>query len=90
MRQDFIHQQGGAICHPPCATTGAEAASLTAESDQFFIVARLTPYPEKAMLKPSTLQVFIKFFRYISWQEPALTGQLGLKLRPVFPYQLVK
>ena len=71
MRQNLIDQQSGTIRHPPCATTGAEATSLTAESDQFFIVARLTPYPEKAMLKSSTLQVFIKFFRYIGWQEPA-------------------
>lgn len=42
------------------------------------------------MLRPSTLQVFIKLFRYAGWQVSTLTGQLGLKLRPVFPCQLVK
>jgi len=67
-----------------------DAQERPAESDPFFIVARITSHSEKTVLQSATLQVLIKFFRYIGWQEPALTGQLSLELRPVFPNQLVK
>jgi len=51
MRQNFIHQQGGTVCHSSRTTTRAKTALLTAESDQFFFVAGFAPNPEKTVLK---------------------------------------
>jgi len=82
--EDAVRNTFRTLCNTTVADDGLV---LHANSVQ---VDRLAPHPEKAMLKPSALQVFIKFFRYIGWQEPALTGQLSLELRPVFPNQLVK
>jgi len=67
MRQDLIHQQGGAVCHSARTTTRTETAPLAAERDQFFFVAELASNPEKTILKPSALQVLIKFFCDVRW-----------------------
>ena len=61
MGQDFVHQQSSAVCHPLRPATGAETAAFAAERHQFFVMASLTANPQKAMLKPATFQVLIKF-----------------------------
>jgi len=55
MRQDLVHQQGGAVCHSARTTTRTETAPLTTKRDQFFIVTGLAPNPEKTIFKPSAL-----------------------------------
>jgi D-tyrosyl-tRNA(Tyr) deacylase len=47
-------------------------------------VASLTPNPEKTMLKPSALQVLIKFFNDVCWQVFAKNSQVHTrnKLKP--------
>jgi len=45
VRQDIVYQQGSTIRHSSCSTTRAETALLTAERQQFFIVAGLAPDP---------------------------------------------
>ena len=42
------------------------------------------------MFKSSTLQIFVKFFCNVGRQVSALTGQIGLKLRPVLLNDPVK
>jgi hypothetical protein len=61
MRQDFIHQQGGTICHSSRPTAGTKAASFTTERNELLVMTNLTSNPEEAMLKPSALQKFFKF-----------------------------
>ena len=45
MRQDFVYQQGSTVRHSSRPTTRAKTAPLTAERQQFFIVAGLAPDP---------------------------------------------
>ena len=90
MRQDFVYEQSGTVCHTPSPATWAESPLFTAERVQFFIMAGFTAYPQESVFKPSTLEVFIKLFRHICRQIPAMTGQFGLKHRPIFPHKLVK
>jgi hypothetical protein len=63
---------------------------LATERHQFFIVAGLTPNPEKAMLQPAALQVRLKFLCDVGWKIFFLAGQLGLELGPVLTDDLVK
>lgn len=42
------------------------------------------------MLKPFAFQVLIEFFNDVSRKVFAMAGQFRLKLRPVFPNELVK
>jgi len=90
MRQDFVHQQSSAVCHPPRPATGAKTAAFAAERHQFIVMAGLTANPQKAMLKPSAFQVLIKFPADESGQVFAVAGQFGLELRPVFLDDLVE
>ncbi len=71
IRQDSVNQKCSAVGHAARTTTGAETSLLTAEGDQFFIVAGFAPHPEKTVLQPSALQILIKFFRYICRQVAA-------------------
>lgn len=82
-RQDFIHQQCGTVHHSPCTTTGTEAALFTDKSDQFFIMTGITSGSEESMFKSSAFQILVKFFCNVGRHVSALTGQFGLKLRPV-------
>jgi hypothetical protein len=67
MRQDFIYQQGSTVRHPSCSTTGTETAPLATEGDKFLVMTGFTPNPKKTILKPSALQVLIKFLSYVRW-----------------------
>jgi hypothetical protein len=62
MRQDFVHQQGGAVGHSARPAAGAKATPLTTERHQLLIMAGLKPDSEKTMLKSSVLQILVKFF----------------------------
>jgi hypothetical protein len=67
MRQTFIYQQGSTVRHPSCSTTGTETAPLATEGDKFLVMTGFTPNPEKAILKPSALQVFVKLLGDVFW-----------------------
>jgi len=79
VRENVIHQQSCAVSHPPRPATGAETAAFAAERHQFLMVTGFTTYPEKAMFKPATLQILIKFPADESGQVFAVAGQFGCK-----------
>jgi hypothetical protein len=60
------------------------------ERQHCLMVTGLTAYPEKAMLKPAALQIFIKFAAIESGQVFALAGQFGLELGPVLTDDVVE
>jgi hypothetical protein len=72
MREYLIYEQGRTLGHAPRAATGAETAARTAESDQVFLVAGFTAYPQKSMFEPAALQVVLEFPLHIARQHPAL------------------
>jgi hypothetical protein len=90
VRQDFVYQQSGAVCHAACTTTGAEPPFLAAECDQFLIVAGFTADSQESVFKSPTLQVLIKFLRNVCRQVLAMAGKFSLKPRPVLLNDLVE
>jgi hypothetical protein len=61
MRQDFVHQQGGAFHHPPRPTAGANATMLATEGHEVFGMAGITANPQEAMSQTAALQVVFEF-----------------------------
>jgi hypothetical protein len=51
MRQDFVHQQGGAFHHPPRPTAGANATMLATEGHEVFAMAGVTANPQETMFQ---------------------------------------
>ncbi|MFT5102306.1 MAG: hypothetical protein ACI9HY_004443, partial [Planctomycetaceae bacterium] len=75
----------GALHFLPCdaPTTGTEAATLAAERDQLFGVTGFAMYPQKALFKATTFEVFLKLPLHISGQGFVLGCHLGPKCRVV-------
>jgi hypothetical protein len=69
MRENVIHQQSSAVCHPARPATGAKTAAFTTERHQFFVMAGLTANPQKSMFKPSAFQVLFKFLRDVGLRK---------------------
>jgi hypothetical protein len=57
---------------------------------ELLVMARFTLHSKKTMLKTTALQVILEFPHDITGQGSALLHQHVLKLRPVFPDQLIK
>jgi hypothetical protein len=56
MRQDFVYEQSGTVCHTPSHATWAESQPFTAKRDQFFIMAGFTADHQEFVFKPSALE----------------------------------
>jgi hypothetical protein len=89
--QYFVGLPGYQTQVPAARTaTGAETAALAAESDQAFLVAGFTAYPQKSVFEPAASQIVFEFPLNIAGQRPAFLCQLLPESRVVLRDQLME
>lgn len=75
-RQYLIDEQRGALDHAPRAAGGAEAAPLTAEGDELFVMAHFAAHAHEAVLEAAAFQACLEFATHVGRQCPTLGGKV--------------